>query len=152
MTIKPISLNLRKRLENRRFRERFIASAARDQIAAQIREMRLKRGYTTQADFAEAAKMQQSAVSRIEQADYSGWTFRTLLKVAVALNARLRVTFEPLEAALETERRSGRAAQLQAATYSDLTQSVPVQSDEGTGVGDALARAWTSQSTPVHSD
>jgi hypothetical protein len=65
--------------------------------------------------------MQQSAVSRIEQADYSGWTFRTLLKVAFTLNARLRVSFEPLEDVIATAKRSEESAAVQLATVSDTT-------------------------------
>jgi len=41
--------------------------------------------------------MGQPAVSRIEQATYSGWTYKTLARVAEKLNARLRIVYEPLE-------------------------------------------------------
>lgn len=41
--------------------------------------------------------MGQPAVSRIEQASYSGWTYKTLARVAEKLNARLRIIYEPLE-------------------------------------------------------
>jgi transcriptional regulator with XRE-family HTH domain len=108
--IKPIRLNLAHRLKNRRFRERFIATLARDEIASQIRELRQKRGFETQTKFAKEAGMQQSAVSRIEQSDYSGWTFKTLLKVALTLNARLRVTFQPIEDVRELVRSSEASA------------------------------------------
>lgn len=50
-----------------------------------------------QIDLAKKSQMKQSAISRIEQADYSGWTFNTLLRVGEALDARLRITFEPAE-------------------------------------------------------
>jgi hypothetical protein len=50
--------------------------------------------------------MTQSSVSRIEQADYSGWTFRTLLRIADTLGARLRVTFQPLEDVLAEYRQA----------------------------------------------
>ena len=133
MTIKPISLNLQKRLKDRRFRERFIATAARDQIASQIRQLRLKRGFRNQTEFAKAARMQQSAVSRIEQADYNGWTFQTLLKVAFALNARLRVTFEPIETAVEVARRSEVAASKHELTDFDITSIGAVEDSGGVG-------------------
>jgi len=121
MQIKPISLDLASRLSNRRFRERFLETLARDEIASQIRRLRIKRGFTTQAAFARETGMQQSAVSRIEQSDYSGWTFRTLLKVAFALKARLRISFEPIESVIETARRSEHSAALQAATVTDTS-------------------------------
>lgn len=123
MAIKPISLDLASRLTNRRFRERFLTTLARDEIAAQIRQLRIKRGFTTQADFAKKTGMQQSAVSRIEQAGYSGWTFRTLLKVAFALDARLRVSFEPIEGVIETARRSEQVASLQSKTVTESDDS-----------------------------
>ncbi|HUP40036.1 MAG TPA: helix-turn-helix transcriptional regulator [Vicinamibacterales bacterium] len=119
MMIKSIKLNLAERLKDRRFRERFIATMARDEIASQIRELRHKRGLNTQAKFAREAKMQQSAISRIERADYNGWTFRTLVRVAVALNARLRVSLEPLEQSVAKAARSATEADLQMGTILD---------------------------------
>lgn len=119
MPIKPIDLGLADKLKNRRFRERFLTTLARDEIAAQIRQLRLKRGFATQAAFAKKSGMQQSAVSRIEQADYSGWTFKTLLKVAFGLEARLRVSFEPIEDVVAKTRRSELSAALQVATLTD---------------------------------
>jgi len=44
--------------------------------------------------------MKQSAISRIEQAEYEGWTFKTLFRIADALDARLDVGLKPLEKAL----------------------------------------------------
>ncbi|MCH8314157.1 MAG: helix-turn-helix transcriptional regulator [Nitrospinae bacterium] len=74
----------------------FFRERAKDEIAIQIRELREKLEMR-QIDFAKQADMKQSAVSRIEQADYSGWTFKTLLKVAEALDARLKITFQPMD-------------------------------------------------------
>ena len=45
--------------------------------------------------------MKQSAVSRIEQASYSGWTFKTLLRVADALDAQVKVSFEAADDVIE---------------------------------------------------
>jgi transcriptional regulator with XRE-family HTH domain len=66
---------------------------AQEEIAQQIRQLRERQGLR-QVDLAKKAKMKQSAVSRIEQAGYSAWTFKTLLRVADALDAQLRVVFE----------------------------------------------------------
>jgi transcriptional regulator with XRE-family HTH domain len=123
MTIKPINLELDKRFQDRRFRERFITTSARDLIASQIRELRLKRGFKNQTEFAKAASMHQSAVARIEKADYGGWSFKTLLKVAFVLRARLKVTFEPLEDSIAIARQSELAAELQQETFSDSTSA-----------------------------
>jgi transcriptional regulator with XRE-family HTH domain len=86
-------------------RLRLFSRLSRKEVAAQIRQLREKRGLT-QMRFAKLCKMKQSAVSRIEQADYSGWNYKTLARIADKLRARLRITFEPLEeviAKMETE-------------------------------------------------
>ena len=50
-----------------------------------------------------------SAVARIEDATYSGWSFATLQKVAETLDARLKVVFEPMENVIrDYERREAR--------------------------------------------
>lgn len=94
--LQPIKLNIAQKLGNKEYRNKFFQSRARDEIASQIRELRNKRRLT-QSKFAAESGMKQSAVSRIEQANYSGWSFKTLLRVAEVLDARLRVTFEPAE-------------------------------------------------------
>lgn len=95
--LKPVKLNLAKKFrQSRSYRHEFFRARAKDEIAIQIRELREKRKLR-QVDFAKQANMKQSAVSRIEQTDYSGWTFRTLMKVAEALDARLRIVFQPME-------------------------------------------------------
>lgn len=106
--IRPFRLGLAEKLKNPAFRSRFFRRNAQDEIAMQIRAMRERRGYTRQADFAKHAKMQQSAVSRIEHAEYAGWTFRTLLRVADALDARLKVVFEPVEDVIARQEASDR--------------------------------------------
>jgi transcriptional regulator with XRE-family HTH domain len=153
MALKPINLDLASRLTNRKFRERFLSTLARDEIAAQIRQLRLKRGFTTQSAFAKETGMQQSAVSRIEQADYSGWTFRTLLKVAFALKARLRVTFEPIEIVIDTAKRSERVAALQAKTDDDIATARADVDDFNTVPHDIVDEdmPWPN-TTVVHND
>jgi transcriptional regulator with XRE-family HTH domain len=94
--LSTIRLNLAERLKNRVFRRKYFRTQSQHDVAQQIRELRTKRELR-QVDLARDAKMQQSAVSRIEQADYSSWTFTTLLRVADALDARVRVFFEPAE-------------------------------------------------------
>jgi hypothetical protein len=51
-----------------------------------------------QREVASLTKTGQSAISRIEKAEYDGWTFKTLIGIADALRARLRISFEPIEA------------------------------------------------------
>ncbi len=92
-----INLNVSSRLEkDKAYQRRFFAKLARKEVAGQLRQLREKR-HLTQVQFAKLCKMKQSAVSRIEQADYSGWTYKTLARVAERLDARLRIIFEPAE-------------------------------------------------------
>src|SRR5262249_49273709 len=96
MSLTDIRLGLTEKLRDPEYRHEFFRVITQDDIAAQIRSLREKRGLR-QVDFAKAAEMKQSAVSRIEQAEYSRWSFTTLMRVARALDARLRVIFEPAE-------------------------------------------------------
>lgn len=108
--ITPVKLRLRQSVANNRFSDRFISTLAKDEVAGQIRSLRLMRGLKTQAEFAKKLGMQQSAVSRLEMADYSGWTFKTLLRIALKLKARLRISFEPLEDVVDRHERNEQSA------------------------------------------
>ncbi len=59
-------------------------------IAFQIYDLRGKAGMT-QKQLAELVGTRQSNIARIESADYTGYTLKTLEKVTKALNARLQV-------------------------------------------------------------
>lgn len=92
-----VELNLVEELrKDSEFRIMFFKAEARRALARQIRSLRAKRGLR-QKDFSKISGMAQSAVSRIEQADYSGWTFNTLWKIASALDARVKITIDPFE-------------------------------------------------------
>lgn len=91
-----VKLNFAARLKNKLFRRKFFRNSAQEEVAQQIRELRRKLDMR-QVDLAKAAHMKQSAVSRIEQADYSRWSFNTILRIADSLDARVRVLFEPAD-------------------------------------------------------
>lgn len=78
------------------FRRQYIKAFAQAAVAAEIRGLRKLRKLK-QAEVAQLVNTGQSAISRIEKADYDGWTFKTLLAIATELRARLRVTLEPIE-------------------------------------------------------
>lgn len=59
-------------------------------IAFQIYDLRQKAGLT-QKQLAELIGTKQSNIARIESADYTGYTFKTLEKVTKALKARLEI-------------------------------------------------------------
>jgi transcriptional regulator with XRE-family HTH domain len=96
--LSPVAIRARlaRKLRNPAFRRRYFRARAQEEVAQQIHELRERRHYR-QIDLAHAAKMKQSAVSRIEKADYSAWTYKTLLRIAEALDAQLRIVFEANE-------------------------------------------------------
>ena len=82
--------------------------------------MRLKRKLK-QVALATMAGTGQSAISRIEKQNYDGWTFKTLLTISLALDARLTIKLEPIEDVIQKLRRhensnQGEAAELVVAT------------------------------------
>ena len=100
-TVTSIDIDLARRLaSDARFRERYLRVWAAHEVASEIRSMR-KRRTMRQADLARQTGTGQSAISRIEKEDYDGWTFKTLLAIAVALKARLRIQLEPIEIIVE---------------------------------------------------
>ena len=103
--VRRVRINVADKLKNRKYRSAFFAAAARDEIASQIRQLREMRGLT-QAALASTAGMKQSAVSRMEQAAYSAWSFKTLLKIAEALDAQLRFALEPAEKVIDDHSRT----------------------------------------------
>ncbi len=100
MSLSSIDLGLREILSDPVRRQEFFRTVTQDDIAAQIRALRKVRGLT-QTKFAELAGMKQSAVSRIEQAEYASWALATLFRAAGALNARWRMILEPCEDAVK---------------------------------------------------
>jgi len=100
MSLSSIDLGLREVLADPIRRQAFFRTITEDDIAAQIRALRKARGLT-QTKFADLAGMKQSAVSRIEQAEYASWTLATLFRVAAALDARWRMILEPAEDAVK---------------------------------------------------
>lgn len=63
-------------------------------IAFQIYDLRKKAGLT-QSQLARLVGTKQSNIARIESADYTGYTFKTLGKVTKALKARLEIRIVP---------------------------------------------------------
>jgi transcriptional regulator with XRE-family HTH domain len=102
-----IKTRLAKQLANPAFRRRFFRARGQEEVAQQILELRERRGFR-QIDLARAARMKQSAVSRIEKAGYSAWTYRTLLRIAEALDAQLRIVVEPQEDVVARYQREAR--------------------------------------------
>ena len=84
------------KLKNRIYRHKFFSGRLIDEIAMSIRDLREQRKMT-QEELAKTTGMNQSAISRMEQASYGKWGIPTLLRVAEGLDARLEVRFRPME-------------------------------------------------------
>ena len=118
--ISPIKLNIADKLEkDKEFRKHFFRVQAQDRIAMNIKKLRKERK-KTQADVAKESNMKQSAVSRIEQADYSGWSMNTLFRVADVLDARLRVSFEPMEDVVDWYRKKEEVATIDGNQFANI--------------------------------
>ena len=76
-------------------------------IAAQLINARKEKGFT-QAELAKLAGTSQSAISRLENGDYLGYTFKTLSKIANALDAKLDITFKPKQKIRKIEVETGK--------------------------------------------
>lgn len=63
-------------------------------IAFQIINLRERAGLT-QKDLAGLVGTKQSNIARLESADYTGYTWKTLEKVTKALNAKLEIKIVP---------------------------------------------------------
>lgn len=64
-------------------------------IAFQVYNLRKKAGLA-QKELAELVGTKQSNIARIESADYTGYTWKTLEKIAKALKARLEIRLKPV--------------------------------------------------------
>ena len=91
-----IDLNLKEKLRDRSYRQKFFLAESSARIAAQLIALRKLRGLS-QNEVADIIGTQQPAISRAEQADYQNWSFTTLRGIADALDARIRVLIEPSE-------------------------------------------------------
>ncbi len=79
---------------NQELNARFQRELTRRQLADQILTLR-ERGELSQAQLARRIGTHQSAVARMEQSTYRGYTVATLAKIAAAAGARLEVRFVP---------------------------------------------------------
>ena len=79
-------------------REMVAEEAVQAQVARMIYEARVAAGLT-QKQLADLLGTQQSAIARLEDADYQGHSLGMLRRIAEALNQKLEVRFVPNRAA-----------------------------------------------------
>ncbi|QNI31069.1 helix-turn-helix transcriptional regulator [Alloacidobacterium dinghuense] len=92
--MRDIESALRSELRDPEYSEGYAESFLNTYIASQIKVIREQREMT-QSDLGEAIGTTQAGVSRYENANYSSWNIRTLIKIARAFHLRLKVSFEP---------------------------------------------------------
>jgi transcriptional regulator with XRE-family HTH domain len=88
-----ISDSLRSELRDREYSEGYAESFLNSYIATQIKVIREQR-QMKQSDLAKEMGTTQTAISRIENVNYSAWNTKTLKKLARAFRVRLRISFE----------------------------------------------------------
>ena len=81
--------------EDPSFQEKLDKAGQAWDIAFQVNDLRKKAGLT-QTELAKLVGTHQSNIARIESADYTGYTFKTLEKVTRALRARLEIKITPI--------------------------------------------------------
>jgi transcriptional regulator with XRE-family HTH domain len=100
-----IDLGIPRKLRDPEYRRKYFLAETSARIAAQLISLR-KRRQLNQSQVANLVGTTQPAISRVERADYQSWSFKTLRSIADALDARIRVTIEPMEDVLHEYDRS----------------------------------------------
>jgi transcriptional regulator with XRE-family HTH domain len=77
---------------NRSYRRSYVEAFYNGRIAAQIRALRETRGLSQEALAAKIGTV-QSGVSKLENVNYSGWSLKTLRRIARAFDVALQVRF-----------------------------------------------------------
>lgn len=85
---------LEEQLKDEEFANRFHRAGEAWDVALQIAAMRKAAGLS-QKDLARKLKTSQQQISRLESPGYEGHSLSMLRRVAQALHARVKVTFEP---------------------------------------------------------
>lgn len=88
-----ISDALRVEFRDPEYSEGYAESFLNSYVATQIKVIREQRGMK-QSDLARQVGTTQTAISRIENVNYSSWNIKTLKKLARAFRVRLMVSFE----------------------------------------------------------
>ena len=91
---------LAQQLQDTRFAARFERAGEAWDVALQIAALREQAGLS-QKELARLLKTSQQQISRLESPDYEGHSLANLRRVAEALNARVRVVFEPDESSVK---------------------------------------------------
>ena len=99
---------LRDSLQDREYRQEFVAERVRSSIALQIRALREQRRQS-QASLGEHLGMAQTWVSRLENPDYGKMTVATVLRLAAAFDTDLEIKFRPFSTTIDALSRQSAA-------------------------------------------
>ena len=92
---------LEDQMKDRAFAERFRQAGAAWDVALQLAALRKKAGLS-QKELARQLSTTQQQISRLESPGYEGHSLSMLRRVARALRAEVRVTFEPVSSRART--------------------------------------------------
>lgn len=148
-----IDLNISTRLEeDEEFRKGFFRAVSRNEIAAQIVALR-KRRKMRQGDLAKAVNTGQSAISRLEKAEYASWNYQTLLGIAEALQARLNIKLEPFEDVIAQYKEQDNSISQDAVTSSALVLTAEsIALNDFSRNLESQQKAWFSNSLQSHAE
>lgn len=115
------------KLQNKEYRDLFVAGQIKTGVPFQIRAMRDRRGWT-QAQLGQKADMPQTVISRIENLGESILSIKTLLRLASAFDVALIVRFAPFsELAYWVEGKPYEVKGLSSATLAPLSYAEDLQ-------------------------
>jgi transcriptional regulator with XRE-family HTH domain len=118
MSISRRKESLIEQLKDKEYRDAFVSAHINVGIPFQIRALRDKAPWT-QKELAENAGMKQSWISKIENPGYSGFSLKTLLKLASVFDVGLVVRFVPISELVEWELNLSNNSLLAAPFYKD---------------------------------
>ena len=96
---------LEEQLKDPSFAARYAEAGEAWDVALQLTALRQQAGLS-QKELAQRLKTSQQHISRLESPGYEGHSLTNLRRVAMALHARVRVTFEPETAAKRGTKRA----------------------------------------------
>lgn len=108
---------VRRSLNDKEYRHSYAEEFLNTWIATQIKVLREQRNWK-QSDLAREAGMKQSAISRLENMNYSSWSLSTLKRLAYAFDVRVKVSFETFGSLISEFAHFG-AESLQRADYAN---------------------------------
>lgn len=96
LELSDIDLSLTDRLADREFRKEWFRAELEERVPEAYKALRERRDLT-QAELARLVGTKQSGISRFEKSSDASWQFDFLLRMAEALDARLRLVVEASE-------------------------------------------------------